>query len=177
MVGREWRVTVISVVIVAGVWVALGRTAAAEQTPQPTPPPAGAVPDEQTQVDQSLDTEAPVPSEMYSYDPEGRRDPFVSLFNRGVTLGPTQRPPGLEGLSINEVALRGIVLSRGDYLAILEAPDNKTYIIRAADRLFDGAVRSITADMVVFLQQVNDLLSLENEREVRRMLRSVEDVR
>ena len=83
MVGREWRVTVIPVVIVAGVWVALGRAAAAEQTPQPTPPPAGAVPDEQTQVDQSLDTEAPIPSELYSYDPAGRRDPFVSLLNRG----------------------------------------------------------------------------------------------
>ena len=178
MGGSEWRVTVIAVVIVAGVWLGLGRAVAvaADQTTQA--PPAGAAPEQPTQPDQSLEAEAPIQPEAYSYDPAGRRDPFVSLLNRGIDLGPSSdRPAGLEGLSINEVALRGIVMSRGNYLAILEAPDSKTYIIRAADRLLDGSVRSITADTVVFLQEVNDPLSLEKAREVRRMLRSIEEAR
>jgi Tfp pilus assembly protein PilP len=81
------------------------------------------------------------------------------------------------GLGINEVALRGVVLSGGAYLAVLEAPDNKSYIVRTSDRLFDGAVMEITADAIVFLQEVSDPLSLVTEREVRRALRDTEEGR
>ena len=88
-----------------------------------------------------------------------------------------ERPQGLQGLTINEMTLRGIVLSRGEYLAVLEAPDARTYIVRVSDILFDGIVRAITSDVVIFLQAVNDPLSLETEREVRRMLRSGEENR
>ena len=81
------------------------------------------------------------------------------------------------GLSVNEVALRGVVLSGGAYLAVLEAPDNKTYIVRADDRLFDGSVKEITADAIVFLEEVNDPLSLVSERELRKGLRDAEEGR
>ncbi len=50
----------------------------------------------------------------------------------------------------------------------MQGVDNKTYIVRAGDKLSDGTVRSITADAMVILQQVNDPLSLEKEREVRK---------
>ena len=125
-------------------------------------------------------TETPEPdeSEVYAYDPEGRRDPFVSLLNRGTDLRPlSERPAGLAGLSINEVSLRGIVLSQGRYLAVLEVPDNKTYILAGDERLFDGSVKSISADGVVFLEEVNDPLSLVKEREVRRTLGGAEEGR
>ena len=116
--------------------------------------------------------------ELYSYDSEGRRDPFVSLLVRGVELPSTsERPDGLAGLSVNEVALRGVVLSGGTYLAVLEAPDNKTYIVSADDRLFNGSVKEITATAIVFLQEVSDPLSLVSEREVRKGLRDAEEGR
>ena len=116
--------------------------------------------------------------EVYSYDPAGRRDPFVSLINRGTDLRPlAERPSGLAGLSINELLLRGIVFSRGRYLAVLEAPDSKTYIISGDERLFDGSVKSVSADGVVFLEEVNDPLSLVKEREVSRTLGGAEDRR
>ena len=46
----------------------------------------------------------------YSYIPQGRRDPFVSLL-KPVTAdqGPGKRPPGINGFLIQEVALKGIV--------------------------------------------------------------------
>src|SRR5262249_47087100 len=47
----------------------------------------------------------------YTYDPAGRRDPFVSLLGRGGDL-PTpagSRPAGLPGLLINEVTLKGVL--------------------------------------------------------------------
>ena len=123
----------------------------------------------------SEETEQP---ELYSYDSEGRRDPFESLLARGGDLPSTrERPDGLVGLSVNEVALRGVVLSGGAYLAVLAAPDNKTYIVRADDRLFDGSVKEITADAIVFLQEVSDPLSLVSARELRKGLRDAEEGR
>ena len=116
--------------------------------------------------------------ELYFYDSEGRRNPFLSLLARGADLPSVRdRPDGLMGLSVNEVALRGVVLSGDAYLAVLEAPDNKTYIVRAADRLFDGSVKEITADAIVFLQEVSDPLSLVSERELRKGLRDAEEGR
>jgi Tfp pilus assembly protein PilP len=121
---------------------------------------------------------APAPPELYSYDSEGRRDPFVSLIARGVELpSVSERPDGLSGLSVNEVALRGVVLSLGTYLAVLEAPDNKTYIVRPDDLLFDGSVKEITAEFIVFMEDVSDPLSLVTEREVRKGLRDAEEGR
>jgi Tfp pilus assembly protein PilP len=115
---------------------------------------------------------------VYSYDSEGRRDPFVSLLARGSDLPSAGgRPAGLVGLSVNEVALRGVVFSGGVYVAVLEAPDNKTYIVRTDDRLYDGSIKEITADAIIFLQEVNDPLSLVTEREVRKGLRDAEEGR
>ena len=110
--------------------------------------------------------------EVFVYDSEGRRDPFVSLFNRGTELPALgERPTGVAGLTVNEVALRGIVLSEGIYIAVLQAPDTTTYIVRSGEQLYDGSVQSITADAVIFTQEVNDPLSLVKEREVRVSLR------
>lgn len=164
----------IQIVLVAGVWLAFGSSVAAAQTPAP----AGAVPGQAPQLDRPPAIEEPTPAQVYSYQSAGRRDPFVSLVGRGLAseLG-GERPRGLQGLGINELTLRGIALSRGEYLAVLEAPDTRTYVVRVSDILFDGIVRAITADMVIFLQAVNDPLSMEREREVRRTLRSGEENR
>lgn len=110
----------------------------------------------------------------YSYDPEGRRDPFVSLIGRGEdqpVSTPSARPPGLAGLSTSEVSLRGTMQSRGGYVGIVQGADTKTYIVRPGGKLLDGTIRAITADAMVILQAVDDPLSLEKEREVRKALR------
>ena len=65
----------------------------------------------------------------------------------------------------------------GGFVGILQGADRKTYIVRAGDRLFDGTIRSITADAMVILQQVNDPLSLEKQREVRKVLRQTEEAK
>jgi hypothetical protein len=60
---------------------------------------------------------------------------------------------------------------------MVQAPDDRTYIVRTNDRLLDGAVRAVTPEAVVFVQQVNDPLSLIKEREIRKPLRVVEEVK
>jgi Tfp pilus assembly protein PilP len=67
--------------------------------------------------------------------------------------------------------------SQGGYVAILQGSDSKTYIVRPGEQLADGTIRSITADALVILQQVNDPLSLEKQREVRKVLRQTEEGR
>jgi len=121
----------------------------------------------------------PLPAEPagFVYNPEGRRDPFVSLVGRGAeTRGGRigARPTGLAGLEVAEVTLRGTVRSRDGYVAMLQGADQKTYIVRAGDKLFDGVVRSISQEDMVILQQVNDPLSLASQREVRKVLRQTE---
>jgi len=110
----------------------------------------------------------------YSYDPNGRRDPFVSLTARGGDLPGAggAKPAGLPGLLVNEITVKGVLKSpKGGFIALVQAPDNKTYIIRAGDKVMDGTVKAITQDAVVFSQAVNDPLSLVKQREVRKAIR------
>jgi len=128
----------------------------------------------------SPDATAPAPKvEGFAYRPEGRRDPFVSLLRRGTQAAhvPGVRVAGLKGLGASEVTLRGTVASQGGYVAILQGADSKTYIVRPGEQLADGTIRSITADAMVILQQINDPLSLEKQREVRKVLRQTEEAR
>jgi hypothetical protein len=145
-------------------------TQAAQPAARPAPPPAAQPP-----------AAAPVPqappAEAYTYNPEGRRDPFISMLLRGIDLrgGPMTRPEGVPGLLITEVTVKGIVKSPRGFVAMLLSPDNKTYIVRPNDRLFDGTIKAITVDAVVFSQEVNDPLSLVKQREVRKPLRALQE--
>jgi Tfp pilus assembly protein PilP len=124
---------------------------------------------------------APVESQGYTYRPEGRRDPFVSLLRRGsdsqrtATEGP--RTGGLAGLSTDEITLKGTLASQGGFVALVQGADNKTYIVHTGDKLLDGAVRTISADAMVILQQVDDPISKQKVREVRKALRQTEEAK
>jgi Tfp pilus assembly protein PilP len=136
-----------------------------------------AQPHPQPQAAQPASPPAAPTTDSYSYDPGGRRDPFVSLLSRGTDAMANRdaRPEGREGLGIAEVSIRGIVRTRNAFVAMIQGPDNKTYIIHTGDKMLDGAVKAITADSVVFAQDVNDPLSLVKQREVRKMLRGPEE--
>ena len=122
----------------------------------------------------------PLEPQGYTYDPQGRRDPFVSLLRRGGDVprasGGT-RPNGLAGLETSEVTLKGTIATQGTYVGILQGSDNKTYIVRAGDKLLDGTIRVINPESMVIAQQVTDPLSLEKQREVRKLLRQTEEAK
>lgn len=121
-------------------------------------------------------TPAPAPAaEAYTYDPAGRRDPFVSLLSRGIEPGTGKKVTGLASLATSEVILRGVMQSRNSYVALVAGPDGKTYSARVNDRLLDGVIRSVTPQGIVIMQEVNDPLSLVKQREVRKGLRTAED--
>ena len=122
----------------------------------------------------------PLEPQGYTYDPQGRRDPFVSLLRRGSEvprIAGSNRPNGLAGLETSEVTLKGTIATQGTYVGILQGSDSKTYIVRAGDKLLDGTIRVINPESMVIAQQVTDPLSLEKQREVRKLLRQTEEAK
>jgi Tfp pilus assembly protein PilP len=131
--------------------------AATAQTPRPTPPP---------------------PAATYTYQAEGRRDPFVSLLTQGPAARvPAQKVEGAAGLSVAEISVRGTLQKGDEMVAMIQGPDNKTYIVHQGDKLLDGTIKTITSQGLVIVQEVNDPLSLVPTREVRKLLRSFEQAK
>jgi type IV pilus assembly protein PilP len=160
---------------------AAAHPAAAAPVAAATPATAGAAaagaPATQTAAKETAGEVKPdgVDPQGFTYNPEGRRDPFVSLLRRGSDSSTTKRAAGLAGLGTAEVSLRGVVVSQGAFVGIVQGVDAKTYIVRSGDKLADGSIRTINADSMVILQQVNDPLSLEKVHEVRKVLRQTEE--
>jgi Tfp pilus assembly protein PilP len=110
-----------------------------------------------------------------TYNPENRRDPFVSLLARGVDARTVSKSTAeLSSLATEELTVKGIVMSRGGYVAMVQAPDQRTFIVRANDQLLDGRVKAVTPVDVVISQDVNDPLSNVKYRDVRKPLRALE---
>jgi len=121
-------------------------------------------------------TNAPLAVDTYSYQADGRRDPFLSLTSNVVESGmPLTRAEGIAGLTVTDLSVRGVMTSRGSLIAMVQGPDKRAYVVHQGDKFADGTVKAVTVDGLVIVQQVNDPLSLVKQREVRKLLRSVED--
>src|SRR5262249_9152652 len=135
-----------------------GDAFAQPKPPAPTPPPG---PTQSQPQPQPPAQAAPPPAEPYTYQPAGRRDPFLSLIGGGGTpVGTSRRSEGPAGMMTAEISVSGIVQSRGELVAMVKGPDNKTYIVHHGDKLADGTIKTITPQGLVIVQEVNDPLSL-----------------
>jgi Tfp pilus assembly protein PilP len=118
----------------------------------------------------------PTVPENYTYDPAGRRDPFLNLLGAGSESHQvSKKGEGTSGMTVAEISVRGVLQSKSGLIAMVQGPDNKTYIVHAGDKLLDGSIKSITAQGLVIEQAVNDPLSVVKQREVRKLLRGLED--
>jgi len=167
--------------------LALAVPALAQAPAAGTPPatPAEAVPGAAEAARPPLDLE--LETGGYSYNPQGRRDPFVSL-QRPVAAdrGPKTRKPGMEGFLIQEIALKGIVrtkgggtgeASRSGFIAMFLGADGHSYFVTTGQRLYDGVITAVDATSVTFRQEVTDPLSPVKTREVRKSLYASEEAR
>jgi hypothetical protein len=149
------------------VTVALAAVAARAQDPEAEPPPP------EVDIDSILATE----EEMlagggYSYEPGERRDPFKSLLSArepAESRGP--RPEGIPGLLIDEIDLTGIfVMPEGPVAQVVSPEQDRSYLLREGDQLYDGDVVRISQDSVVFKQILDDPTALKPFREVQKQL-------
>jgi type IV pilus assembly protein PilP len=168
--------------IVLAAWTALAAAQGPAAPPaSPAAAPAGPAPAALATAPAAAAPATPeaATADGYAYNPEGRRDPFVSL----VRSGSDSRAPrnagaaidGLSGLSVEDISVRGVVAGRTGFVAMVQGPDNKTYLVRQNDKLLDGTVKAVNAQGLLVLQDVNDPLSLVKQKEVRKMLRGLEE--
>ena len=152
---------------------ALAQAPAATPAPAPKPTaPAGVIAPVPESPGQSMieGEESALSGRAYSYDPAGRRDPFRSLLVREQNKGGVERPPGIAGISIDDLVVHGIWKTKSGYVAQIRATDNKSYLIRAGDLLYDGEVVRVGPNEIVFRQNVNDPQSVKPFREVTKQL-------
>ena len=141
-----------------------------KQPASPGAPAIGSPAPDMGNIDQILEGDEEVLSggSSFTYDPGNRRDPFKSLLiapDRPEFRGP--RPEGIPGLLIDEIDLKGIFRTARGYVAQVNASNQKkSYLLKEGDQLYDGDVRSIGKNEVVFKQIVQDPTALKPFREI-----------
>jgi hypothetical protein len=135
-----------------------GQKAAADVKAAAKPkkaPAAKGAPKAAANTQDGEDTYSPlsVPDD-YRYEQGGRRDPFVNPVPKppvAAPLIPTVRPPGLAGVLVGEAKITGIVTGAtpGMTKAVLTVGKSTFFVVRG-DQLFDGIVKEIRANEVVF---------------------------
>ena len=146
---------------------------AVAQAPAPTPAAPGAAhaPAPAQTGEQLLEQEeSALSGRTYTYDPAGRRDPFRSLLVRPEQRAAGSRPPGIAGISVDDIVLQGIWKTQAGYVAQIRGTDNKSYLLRPGDLLWDGEVTRIGPNEVTFRQNLNDPQSVKPFRDVTKQL-------
>jgi hypothetical protein len=121
--------------------------------------------------------ESLITGQGFSYNPEGRRDPFRSPFG-AVTAGGGKRPPGLAGMLVAEIDLTGVVHDpRDGDVAVVMGSDNKGYFLRVGDEVYDGTIIAIDSRQgtVTFRQQIDDPRMIKPYRDIVKRLVPLED--
>jgi len=147
--------------LLAAVLLAASVPAAAqpEKAPVPTPVPEAPRP-----------AEPEVGAPTYQYEVGGRRDPFRSLLVRNASERTQLRPPGLAGVMVDEIEIQGTIRTKTGWIAMIRSGDNRSYLLRKGQALFDGEVVEIGAAEVLFRQNVNDPTNPKPFREVTKTL-------
>lgn len=121
--------------------------------------------------------EASVTGRGLSYDPQGRRDPFISPAEaQEAEFAGDCEGEGFECWLISEVNLVGIMGRRGGAVALVIGPDGYGASLKAGDNLYDGEVLSVSSatGTVVFRQRVNDPTRIKPYRDIEKKMSTKE---
>jgi Tfp pilus assembly protein PilP len=95
----------------------------------------------------------------------GRRDPFISpVVNMGAVGSGCSS--GKRCLTIDQIALKGVVKSDNGMIAVVVNAMDKAYFLRENDPVFNGYVVKITGDSIVFKETFHDKLGKPLTRDV-----------
>ncbi|MDP9161340.1 MAG: hypothetical protein M3O09_14055 [Acidobacteriota bacterium] len=136
---------------------AAAKPVATEKIPAPKSSGPVAVEDKQNPQDPK---KTPVKFSM-----TGKRDPFMSPVVNSSSIG-SGCSSGKRCLSIEQIALKGVVKGDSGMIAVVVNALDKAYFLRENDPVFNGYVVKITGDSIVFKQSVQDRLGKTFTREV-----------
>jgi hypothetical protein len=95
----------------------------------------------------------------------GRRDPFVSpVVAMGISGSGCSA--GKRCLTIDQIALKGVVKSEAGMIAVVVNAMDKAYFLRENDPVFNGYVVKITGDSIIFKETFHDRLGKTLTRDV-----------
>ena len=155
-------------------WATLVGAQQAAKPQESTGVPAGPTPspEAKAKIEEILqDEELVLQGVVSSYDPGNRRDPFRSLFSPPPAQDRLKRPPGVPGLLIDEIKVKGIFRTAKGFVAQIAAQNQtKSFLLREGEQVFDGDVLRIEKNRVVFRQIVNDPTVIKPFREVVKVL-------
>lgn len=101
----------------------------------------------------------------YNYRTEGRRDPFKSLL-LGMKEKKTAGLTPLQQRSLGELRVIGIIWGAQDYMAMIETPDGKGFLIKEGTLVGPegGVVRKITEDSIIIEEIYTDYYGRKRPR-------------
>ena len=107
-----------------------------------------------------------------SYDPSGRRDPFLPMFQPGEQDELDSSLPPLQRVGLTELSLIGVLWGNYGYTAMVQTPDGKGYSIRRGTRIGpnNGVVSSITERGIIVQERFTDVYGNKQEREYVKLL-------
>lgn len=124
------------------------------------------------------DSTVMAPAGGISYDPSGRRDPFVPIIENNQQGQSDAVLPPLQRVGLTELSLIGIVWGAYGYTAMVQAPDGKGYSLRRGTRVGpnNGVVSSITERGIVVQERFTDVYGNKQEREYVKLLHAKEGI-
>jgi type IV pilus assembly protein PilP len=112
------------------------------------------------------------PVSARSYDPSGRRDPFVPVLQQ-LGLGPIDPAlPPLQRVGLTEISLIAVVWGAYGNAAMVQTPDGNGYTVRRGTRIGpnNGVVSAVTDKGIVVQERFTDVYGSKQEREYVKLL-------
>ena len=112
--------------------------------------------------------EAPPPPPEYSYNPQGRRDPFAPIVVSAERKAQGSNRSPLERYDLNEFKLTGIVWGGFGYNAMIEGPDGKGYFVRVGTIIGPnkGIIKKITQNKMVVEEKFKTFSGVTERKEI-----------
>jgi Tfp pilus assembly protein PilP len=111
----------------------------------------------------------------FSYNPEGRRDPFWNLLHGERVRGNRAAIEGIAGLMIEELELEGIISANGVFKALLKGPDTRPYMVGINDKVYDGEVVAMDRNSISFRKSLTVALGGQKDRLIIKTLNPEEE--
>jgi type IV pilus assembly protein PilP len=104
----------------------------------------------------------------YSYDPQGRRDPFQSMAKLLKLSQSRAELPPLQRLELSDVKLIGIVSDASGYYGLIQTPDGKGYTVRVGTPMGtnNGTIKSIAEQRIVVAEPTIDITGKMSSRDI-----------
>ena len=112
------------------------------------------------------------PVRAHTYDPSGRRDPFVPVLQQAGLGSIDSTLPPLQRVGLTEINLIAVLWGAYGNAAMVQTPDGNGYTVRRGTRIGpnNGMVTAVTDKGIVVQERFTDVYGSKQEREYVKLL-------